>query len=186
MYHVFHGRVVPHPFSWTIWAILSAISTYALMSSDGVTDSLFTPVIRTIALSLWWVVWWFLMRRIAISIFDYFFLFLWVICIFIASYYGVREAIIPTILVDFLVLSPTLKKIWNDPNSEDILAWVFISLSQICILLSLDHYTLQNSLFWAYQVFINISVALFIYRRRLSLAHWKYFFLRLASRFSYK
>ncbi len=52
MYHVFHGRVVPHPFSWTIWAILSAISTYALMSSDGVTDSLFTPVIRTIALSL--------------------------------------------------------------------------------------------------------------------------------------
>ena len=31
IYHVFHGRVVPHPFSWTIWCILSGINTYVLL-----------------------------------------------------------------------------------------------------------------------------------------------------------
>lgn len=35
MYHVFRGRVIPHAFSWTIWAILSSINTYALFMSTG-------------------------------------------------------------------------------------------------------------------------------------------------------
>lgn len=98
---------------------------------------------------------WFLIRKISINRFDYLCLFLGVGCILIASYYGVREAILPTIIVDFLVLSPTIKKVWNDPDSEDIFAWVLVSLSQIFLLLSFDHYTIQNSLFWAYELIIN-------------------------------
>ena len=50
VYHVFHGRVVPHPFSWTIWCILSGINTYILVES-GVTEmTLLTPLVRTTAL----------------------------------------------------------------------------------------------------------------------------------------
>ncbi|MBC7498054.1 hypothetical protein H7170_00255 [Candidatus Gracilibacteria bacterium] len=172
VYHIFHGRVVPHPFSWTIWCILSAISTYALFSADGATSSLIAPVIRTIALSIGGVIGWFMIRKISINRFDYLFLLLGVSCVLIASYYGVRQAIIPTIILDFLVLSPTIKKIWNDPDSEDIFAWVLVSLSQIFLLLSFNHYTIENSLFWAYQLIINGLVAIFIYRRRLYMSQW--------------
>lgn len=33
MYHIFHGRVVPHAFSWTVWTILSAVNTAGLISN---------------------------------------------------------------------------------------------------------------------------------------------------------
>ena len=31
IYQTFRGRVVPHAFSWTVWAIISAINTYSLL-----------------------------------------------------------------------------------------------------------------------------------------------------------
>ena len=52
VYHIFYGRVVPHPFSWTVWCILSGINTLVLFSTDGVDSTLITPIFRTLALSL--------------------------------------------------------------------------------------------------------------------------------------
>lgn len=179
IYHTFHGRVVPHPFSWTIWCILSGINTLVLLSRSGVDVTLITPVMRTFALLVGSIIGWILIRRIAISIFDYICLVLAIICIGIAYIYGVNNAVIPTVLVDFLVLSPTIKKIWKDPKSEDIFAWVCVVFSQSCIVLSFDEHTLVNSLYWSYQIIANASIALLIYRRRLYVSSFAFYLSRL-------
>ena len=174
VYHVFHGRVVPHPFSWTIWCILSGINTYILVES-GVTEmTLLTPLVRTTALFAWAIIGWFLIWRIVITRFDYICLGLAITCLTIAYVFWVNQAIIPTILVDLLVLSPTLHKIWNDPKSEDSFAWICVMFSQVCILLSLPNHTFENSIFWGYVMIVNALVAVFIYRRQLYVSNWRY------------
>jgi hypothetical protein len=174
IYHIFYSRVVPHPFSWTIWCILSGVNTIALMGSTGIEPTSITPLVRTIALSIGAIIGWILIRRIRITLFDYVCLSLALLCIYIAYRYGVNQAIIPTILVDLLVLAPTLHKIWNDPESEDPFAWICVVFSQMCILLSLSTHTLENSLFWAYIMIQNALVAFFIYRRKIFIKNWKY------------
>jgi hypothetical protein len=108
-----------------------------------------------------------MIRRVCIGIFDYVCLGLSILCIAITYLYGASTAIIPTILVDILVLLPTIKKTWINPDSEDAWAWMLTVASQACILISLDHYTLQNTLFWLYVMIMNALVALLIYRRKL-------------------
>jgi hypothetical protein len=183
IYHTFHGRVVPHPFSYTIWAILVGINTLVLFSSESVHTTLITPIVRTGALIICAAIGWVLIRRISINVFDYICLFLAIACLIIAYFYGISSAIIPTILVDFLVLSPTLKKIWIDPNSEDILAWICAAISQICMLMSLSSYTFDTTAFWIYDIMINGLVAFLIYRRRIFIHTWIYKIRHLFGRF---
>ncbi len=185
VYHIFHGRVVPHPFSWTIWCILSWVNIYALIGSGIVDMTLLTPLVRTVALSIGAIVGWFLIRRIRITFFDYICLWLALSCLIIAYEYGVSQAVIPTILVDLLVLSPTLHKIWNDPQSEDPFAWICVVLSQICMLLSFPTHTFENSLFWAYVMLVNALVAIFIYRRQITTEKWRYRIYSFFQRYSF-
>jgi hypothetical protein len=167
VYHVFHGRVVPHPFSWTVGAILVSVNTFQLLSTDGVSLSLASPLLRVTALSIGAIIGWIYIRRISIGILDYIALASAGIVIGIASTYGVSQAVIPTIVIDMFVLYPTLHKIWLDPHSEDMLVWVTTALSLLCLLFSFEHHSFANSLFWTYSMSVNIIVALFIiYRTR--------------------
>ncbi len=50
-YHVFHGRVVPHPFTWTIGLLFAVSNGYILMISDVDSVSLIPICIRSIALT---------------------------------------------------------------------------------------------------------------------------------------
>ena len=173
IYHVYHGRVVPHPFSWTVWAILSAINTLYLIETTGWDISSISPVVRTICLFLGGMIGWYFIRKIRVNTFDYLRLFLAAGTIAIAFLYGVSQAVIPTICIDLLVLSPTLKKIWYNPLSEDIIAWITTTLSQAFLLLSLGTYTFDIILFWWYIMSVNALVAVFIFLRTRYLARWK-------------
>ncbi len=173
MYHVFHGRVVPHAFSWTVWAILSAINTYVLFASTGGDFSLVTPLTRTLMICFGAIVAWFFIKRIVLTLFDYMCLLFAVIVFAIAWRFGAVNAIIPTIIVDILVLAPTLKKIWINPDSEDAFAWLLVVFSQACTLLALGTYTFETTLFWFYVMCMNACVAFFIVRRRVFLHPWR-------------
>lgn len=162
LYQVFHGRVVPHAFSWTVWAILSSINTYNLYHLDGLKVSLISPITRTSMLTIGAIIAWFFIKKIQIWWIDYISILLAIVCFYIAVHYGSQDAIIPTIIVDILVLIPTLKKVWNDPYSEALSAWFLVIFSQAFLLLSLDDITWSNSLFWIYVMLINAFVAIYI------------------------
>ena len=173
IYHVYHGRVIPHPYSWTVWAILSMISTIWLISTLGLDTSSISPIIRTICLCIWGCIWWYFIQKIKINIFDYICLSLGIAIIYIAFHFSLAQAIISMICVDLLILTPTLKKIWNDPRSEDSLAWITTALSQIFLLLSLEKYTFDIVVFWVYIMLVNASVAAYILLRVHYLDRWR-------------
>lgn len=50
--HAYYGRVVPHPFSWTIWAMFALTSGYILYEQDGATFALIPFLVRSIILVL--------------------------------------------------------------------------------------------------------------------------------------
>ena len=59
------------------------------------------------------------------------------------------------IIIDFLVLFPSLKKIWIDPSSEDILAWILAPLSIGFFLLSLQNISFSNAGYFLYDMLLN-------------------------------
>ena len=136
--------------------------------------ALFPMFVRMSCLVLGSIAGWCLIRRISISQFDYFFLLLTVSVIIMVQYYGLRNAVIAMISIDFLVLTPTLRKIYKNPESEDALVWFTASLSLACLILSLPSITFESSLFWFYTVTANLAVALFIRIWTIRRAHtWR-------------
>ena len=87
-------------------------------------------------------------------------------------YYGENSTIGLIIIIDFLVLTPTLKKLWINPKSEDSLAWVMAAISQACLILSIENMNFASVGYIVYLTLVNASVALLIYRRRLYLGYW--------------
>lgn len=172
IYHVFHGRVVPHPFTWTIGTILVSINTIQLWITEGVSIALVSPLMRIVALTIGVTLGWYYIRKIRINIFDYICLCFAVIVILIACIFGVSQAIIPTIFIDILVLAPTLKKIWLNPHSEDSLAWVAAGLSLFFLLCSMSVYTFESMIFWVYSMSMNLIVAIFIIYRTRYMDQW--------------
>ncbi len=166
IYHTFRGSVVPHPFSWSVWSILLAINTFELYLTNGLSESLLSPLIRTVSLTIGALVGWYFFRKIErITLLDWICLGLALSLIGIAFFFGVSKAILPTIVIDFLILTPTLRKIWNTPESEDTLLWITTALSQLFLLLSIGNYTFDNTIFWVYNMSTNFLVALFIFSR---------------------
>jgi hypothetical protein len=182
IYHAFHGRVIPHAFTWTVGAILSWINTLALIESTGLDASVVTPVVRSSALIVGAIVGWMMLRRITVNKWDYIAISLAIVAIGCAYFFGASQVIVVTILIDILVLLPTLRKIWRDPDTEDAFAWILVVASQACILLSLSHHTLENSLFWVYVMSVNALVALLIVRRRIYTHRWIYRLRHIFSR----
>ena len=166
IYHTFRGSVVPHPFSWSVWSILLAINTFELYLTNGLSESILSPLIRTFSLTIGALVGWYFFRKIArITLLDWICLGLALSLIGIAFFFGVSKAILPTIVIDFLILTPTLRKIWNTPESEDTFLWITTALSQLFLLFSIGNYTFENTIFWVYNMSTNFLVALFIFSR---------------------
>lgn len=98
------------------------------------------------------------------------------------NFYGNAEAIFLIILIDFLILAPTLKKIWINPETEEKLAWIMAGLTHSLILLSIESYSFSTIGYTLYNIVINLSVALIIYRRH---EYMRTFSFRLKKYFSF-
>lgn len=182
IYHIFHGRVVPHPFSWTVWAILAVINTLGLISHAGMNYLTISPIIATVALCFWAVIGWFMIKKVKISILDYIFLFLALCVIGIAYFQWLSKAIIPSICIDLLILAPTLRKLWDTPRSGDLLGWFGAAISKLFFILSLGSMALSYvNIWWWYTLVVNVIVALIIFYRTRYVENW---FNRLKSIFS--
>ncbi len=182
IYHVFHGRVVPHAFTFSVGMILSGINTYILITSGTLDASTITPIIRTIAGVIGATIGWYLISKIHITRVDIIAIVLAVLCLGVVYIYGASSAIIPTILVDILVLTPTLRKIHDNPDTEDAWAWILTVFSMAATLLSFPTHTLESSLFWAYVMIVNLLVAAYITYRKKVFHSWRYLFVYIRER----
>nr|MDD3720513.1 hypothetical protein [Candidatus Gracilibacteria bacterium] len=166
VYHSFKNDVVPHPFTWGVWFILISINFYGVLVSEVGIIPLIPISIRLFFILLGTALGIYFIRKIKISFFDYFCLFLALMCIFIFYIFGLSDAILATIFVDMLVVAPTIKKIYLNPYSEDLLVWITTMFTQVFLFLSIQNHTFDNSSFWIYMFFENLFVAIFIFFRR--------------------
>lgn len=90
------------------------------------------------------------------------------------------------ILIDLLVLTPTLKKLWINPDSEDPLAWFMAAVSQLILIYTIQNFTFTSLGYILYLVLVNFSVAFIIYRRRIYTSSWKYFLRKILPSFALK
>jgi hypothetical protein len=91
------------------------------------------------------------------------------------------------VIIDMIVLLPTLKKIWIEPRTEDATAWFTTSLSQACLLISLPFLSFENSFFWFYAICANLSVGIFIHvlrkqREKLFIVRIENFFIHIVEK----
>lgn len=172
-YHIFRANVVPHPFSWTVWCIFSLMNGYILYQNYGLSILHILVGLRTITLCVWAIIGWYNLSKISIGRIDIVALILAIGMIFVMKYLWLNEATLSMILIDFLVLLPTLKKIWINPRSEDSIIWVTSAVSFLFFVLSFPTIDFANAWFWIYVFLINCLVALLVYRRTLYLSNWK-------------
>lgn len=186
LYHVFHGRVVPHPFSWTIWCVFALTNGYILIMNEGYSLSSIPVFIRAFSLLIGAILGWISISKISIGRLDITALLLAIVVIFSLRMIGMNQAIVCIILIDFLILTPTLKKLWLNPKSEDPLAWIMGWLSQMCILFTLESYSFANIGYFVYLGGINLLVAFLIYRRMLYLSNWRHALRNFYTNFALK
>lgn len=65
-YHIFHGRVVPHPFSWTVWFLFSVVNGYIIFDGYGYSFLMILMIVRSLALGTGAVLGWKYISRISI------------------------------------------------------------------------------------------------------------------------
>lgn len=148
------------------------MSGYIAYSEQGVSLALIVIIVRTFSLSIGAFLGWQHLRDISIGRLDYISIMLAGSLILLNHFLSTSLVVFFLILIDFLVLTPTLKKIWMYPVTEDALAWVMASLSGLCMLLTFDDLSFSKSGYFIYIASINLLVALMIYRRTLYLKHW--------------
>lgn len=165
MYDTVKGKVIPHPFSWGVWLILISLNLSTLYTSD-VWWWAFLPIIVRMSFILFWTISWIiLIKKININWFDYLCLFLSIISILV-FYSWVDYAVFITIITAMFVIAPTIKKIWNNPKSEDVFLWFCVFLSQALLLLSIENKTVENTAFWIYTMVENLLICFLILLRR--------------------
>ena len=86
-YHIFHGRVVPHPFSWTVWFLFSVVNGYIIFESYGYSSLIILMIIRSLALGAGAILGWIYMSKISIGKIDIIALILAVGMIFVLKYF---------------------------------------------------------------------------------------------------
>lgn len=92
--------------------------------NDGYSLSSIPVFVRALSLMIGALLGWMMISRIVISRLDIVAMILAVILIISLKILGIDQVILCIILIDFLILTPTLRKLWLVPETEDPLAWI--------------------------------------------------------------
>ncbi len=165
---IFKWKAIPHPFSWIWWTIIISINLYWSFSLSWLSWTILPIFVRLLNVLFWTIAWFILIKKIKIDYFDKLCLFLSISCLAIFYFTWLTEAIFACIIVDMLLLFPTIKKIILNPNSEPITIRITTALMPVFLLLSIENHTLENSLYWIIVIIENVFISwLILYKNNL-------------------
>lgn len=163
---IFKRRTTPHSYSWLIWSILQIIGALAIIAGGGG----YAGAANISIGALFCLTIFFLSLRYGtknITKID--------TISFIGALIGVvlwiftknpLASVILVTLVDLVGFVPTIRKSYQEPNSETASTYSLAALSDIFALLALSSYSLTTSLYLGSLVITNsICVAILLYRR---------------------
>lgn len=162
---IFKGTTKPHSYSWFIWTLLQtigAISMFSIGAGWGITSISIGAVLCGFVFILS-----FKYGTHNIKNFD-------VIClvgalIAMIFYFFLHNPIVSVLiitLVDFVGFLPTMRKAYEEPQTETISAYALSSISSILALFAFSVFTFSNSVYLISLIITNATCAIIIFTRR--------------------
>lgn len=167
---VFRGVVVPHPYTWFIWSIVSAVTFFGMLQKGAGIGALPTGIAEAFTI----VIFVYSLVRLRKSGFgyirpiDHYF--------FAAAMLGLIPWIVtkdPTISVivvvaiDLIAFVPTLRKTWQHPQTEKPLLYEMNITRHALTFFALGSYNVATTLHSIAMIITNTLMTLFIARKRL-------------------
>lgn len=162
---VITNKIQPHPYTWLVWSIVSAVTLFGQIAKGGGIGSIPTAVAEgfTIIIFLFSLRYGF--RDIAKR--DTYFLIVallglipWVIT------KDPTLSVVTVVGIDVVAFIPTLRKAWQRPHTETVSVYAMNVLRHILTLFSLDAYNIATTLHSIVMILINTLMTVFIVRPR--------------------
>jgi hypothetical protein len=167
IYSIFKGDTRPHPFSWFIWGLLTAIAYVAQISDGGGIGSTITLISSIITFFIAGIGY-IKRENIIISKSDKwaFVLSLLAIPLWLITDTPLWSVILIT-LIDFAGFYPTFRKTWNAPEQESLMSYALGGFKHFFTILALENYSIITALFPASLVLTNFAlIAMALYKRK--------------------
>lgn len=167
IYSIFKGETRPHPFSWFIWGLLTAIAFFAQVSDGAGIGAIITAGSSAISFAIA-VMGYIKRKHIVISQSDKwaFALSLLAIPLWLITNTPLWSVILIT-LIDMAGFYPTFRKSWFAPEQESAMSYTLAVFKHIFTVLALQNYSIVTVLFPFSLVIMNSSfLAMLFYRRR--------------------
>jgi hypothetical protein len=173
MFSIYKGRTKPHPFSWFIWGLLTAIGFFAQISDGGGIGTIITGLSAIISFGIA-LIGYLKRQNIVITPSDK--------CAFILAlsavplWYLTGNALWSVILITIIDCAgfyPTYRKSWQFPQQESSLSYALGGLKHIFTILALENISIITTLFPFSLVLTNFGLIIVIYLRQKIINHAK-------------
>jgi len=166
IYSIFKGNTRPHPFSWFIWGLLTAIGFFAQIADDAGPGAYITGV--SAAFTLFIALVGAIKRNdIVITKNDWvtFVAALMAIPLWLVTETPLYSVIVITV-IDAIAFYPTFAKTWHRPDQELPFQTVMAALKFVFSLFALNNYTGITVLYPLSLVIMNTAFIILLYWRR--------------------
>lgn len=162
---IFRGKTKPHAYTWLIWTITQGVATAGLLYGKGGWGSLELVVGTFFVFLVFLISLKYGTRNITKS--D--------TVIFIAALLAVVVwlkmdnplfAVFMVSAIDFLGFLPSFRKAFYEPWTEIVISWVFFSVGNLFVILSLSEYNLLTLTYIITITVGNITMAIICLARR--------------------
>ena len=166
IFSIFKGETRPHPFSWFIWGLLTAIACAAQIADGGGIGTSITALSAVISFFIA-LIGYIKRDNIIISKSDVisFFLSLLAIPLWLITDTPLWSVILIT-LIDAGGFYPTYRKSWHHPQQESCLSFALGGFKHVFTILALENISVITALFPLSLVLTNFGLITLIFFRK--------------------
>lgn len=161
---VLQKKIQPHPYTWLVWSIVSAVTFFGQVSKGGGIASIATGVAEIFTI----IIFVFSLRYGFTNIAKKDTYFLIIALLGLIPWALTNDptiSVITVVSIDVVAFIPTLRKTWVHPKSETPILFVMNVLRHALTLLSLQTYNIATTLHSIAMIVANSLMTLFILRK---------------------
>lgn len=158
-------KIEPHPYTWLVWSVVSAVTFFGQVAKGGGIGSIPTGVAEAFTI----VIFLFSLRNGFHNIARRDTYFLIIALLGLIPWALTNDPTVSVVIVvsiDVVAFIPTLRKAWHRPKSENPGLFVMNVLRHVLTLLSLEAYNVATTLHSIVMIVTNSLMTLFICRSR--------------------
>ena len=172
IYSIFKGDTRPHPFSWFVFANLTAIGFFAQLSDGGGLGAYITGTSALISYVVM-VIGYFKRHEITITKSDW---VAFISCLMAIPLWMITDSAFWSVIlitaIDTLAFYPTFRKAWFEPKSELPFHYIIAGSKFVFGLFALEHFSTITVLYPLSLVITNfLFLAMLYYRRGVIKSH---------------